>query len=159
MDELYPDDDNSDLVPSPDEIDTAKLSKGVINTDTCNAAQKFRRILVEHIPGAYEYDCMHHLRNIWVGSAEKDLTSSLNTLLRDSLDEIDPKLRVSTSISAIIRAIDKEFSLSANYPKGHGALFAQFMLEYHPGALLLHVERASGSIGKIFVLKVPFPYT
>lgn len=145
MDELYPNDDNSDLVPSPDEIDTAKLSKGVINTDTCNAAQKFRRILVEHIPGAYEYDCMHHLRNIWVGSAEKDLTSSLNTLLRDSLDEIDPKLRVSTSISAIIRAIDKEFSLSANYPKGHGALFAQFMLEYHPGALLLHVERASGS--------------
>lgn len=102
---------------------------------------------------------MHHLRNIWVGSAEKDLTSSLNTLLRDSLDEIDPKLRVSTSISAIIRAIDKEFSLSANYPKGHGALFAQFMLEYHPGALLLHVERASGSIGKIFVLKVPFPYS
>ena len=59
MDELYPDDDNSDLVPSPDEIDTAKLSKGVINTDTCNAAQKFRRILVQNIPGAYEYDSLY----------------------------------------------------------------------------------------------------
>ena len=145
MDELYPEDDNSDLVPSPDAIDIAKLEDGVITTDTCNSAQKFRRLIIEQIPGAYEYDCMNHLRNVWFGNMEKALTKSLNTLLRDSLDEIDSKLRVSASISAIVRAIDKEFSLSANYPKGHGALFAEFMLEYHPGALLLHVERASGS--------------
>jgi len=47
-------------------------------------------------------------------------------------------------MSAIIRAVDKEFSLSANYPKGHGKQFLEWMRKYHPGALLLHVERASG---------------
>lgn len=52
---------------------------------------------------------------------------------------------MSSSISAIIRTIDKDFSLSVNYPKGHGDLFAQWMLEHYPGALLLHVERVSGS--------------
>ena len=70
---------------------------------------------------------------------------SLNALLRSNIDEIDPKLRVVASISAIIRAIDKEFSLSANYPKGHGELFLEWIREYHPGVLLFHVERASGS--------------
>ena len=49
------------------------------------------------------------------------------------------------SISAVIRAVDKEFSLSANYPKGHGELFRTWMQENHAGELLLHVERAKGS--------------
>jgi hypothetical protein len=76
---------------------------------------------------------------------EKRLTVSLNILLRSSLDIIDPKLRVTASILAIIRAVDKEFSLSANYPKGHGELFLEWMRENHPGELLLHVEQAAGS--------------
>jgi hypothetical protein len=45
-------------------------------------------------------------------------TQYLNDLLRCSLDEIGPRLQVAASISALIRAVDKEFSLSANYPKG-----------------------------------------
>ena len=48
-------------------------------------------------------------------------------------------------MSAIIRAVHKEFSLSANYPKGHGKLFLEWIREYYPGVLLLHVERAAGS--------------
>jgi hypothetical protein len=48
-------------------------------------------------------------------------------------------------MSAIIRAVDKEFSLSANYPKGHGKTFLEWIREYYPGVLLLHVERAAGS--------------
>ena len=56
---------------------------------------------------------------------EKKLTTKLNLILKASLDEIDPKLRVSSSISAIIRAVDKEFSLSSNYPKGHGEVFLE----------------------------------
>ena len=117
----------------------------MINTDTCAAAQKLRRILTEAVPGAYDFDCMHHLRNVWIGGVEKALTSRLNEILQDSADEIDPKLRVSASISAVIRAVDKEFSLSANYPKGHGELFREWMRANHAGELLLHVERASGS--------------
>jgi hypothetical protein len=88
---------------------------------------------------------MNHLRNVWFGGMEKTLTRELNLHLCASLDEIDPKLRVTTSMSAIIRAVDKEFSLSANYPKGHGELFLEWTREYYPGVLLLHVEHAAGS--------------
>ena len=133
------------LVPSADEINTDKLAKATVMTDTCSAAQKVRRVLCAAIPGMHEFDCMQHLRNVWIGGMEKAVTGELNKILRDSLDEIDPTIRVTSSISAIIRAIDKEFSLSANYPKGHGDLFAEWMLEKYPGALLLHVERAAGS--------------
>eukprot|EP00956_Cyclotella_meneghiniana_P023299 scaffold45195_cov78-Cyclotella_meneghiniana.AAC.1 len=114
-------------------------------TDTCNGAQKVRRILVDRIDGATDLDCMNHLRNVWIGGMEKTLSKYLNEMLRSSLDEIDSTLRVTTSISAVIRAIDKEFSLSANYPKGHGELFLEWIREHYPGVLLLHVERAAGS--------------
>jgi hypothetical protein len=43
---------------------------------------------------------------------EKMLTNELNLYLCTSLDEINPKLRISTSMSALIRAVDKEFCLS-----------------------------------------------
>jgi hypothetical protein len=66
---------------------------------------------------------MHHLCNIWFGNMEKKFTTQLNCILRSSLDEIVPTLRVLESISALIRAIDKEFSLLSNYPKLHGELF------------------------------------
>lgn len=136
-----------DSIPSPDGIDINKLGDGgVIMTDTCNTAQKIRRILVDLIDGSLDLDCcMNHLKNVWIGNMEKALAKHLNELLRSSLDEIDPTLRVTASISAIVRAIDKEFSLSANYPKGHGELFLEWIRENHPGALLFHVERASGS--------------
>ncbi len=73
------------------------------------------------------------------------LSTHLNALLRSSLDEIDPQLWVTASISTIIRAIDKEFSLSSNYPKGHGELFLEWIREHYPGVLLMHVKRAAGS--------------
>ena len=84
-------------------------------TDNCNTARKVRRILVNLIDGALEYDCRNHLRNIWLGNMERTLTKELNRQLRVDLDEIDLRLRVTSSISAIIRAVDKEFSLSATY--------------------------------------------
>ena len=48
-------------------------------------------------------------------------------------------------MESVLRALDKEFSLNANYAKGHGDLFYEWMLHNHPDALLLAVERASGS--------------
>ena len=88
---------------------------------------------------------MIYLRNVWFGNMEKALTKTLNVILRSDLDLIDPKLCVTVSISAIIRAINKEFSPSANYKKGHGELFHEWMRENYPGEFLLHVEGASGS--------------
>jgi hypothetical protein len=138
--------DNSHSIPLPEQIDIQKLQHGgVITTDSCNQAQKVRCILCQLVDGALDYNCMNHLRNVWFGGMEKTLTREPNLHLCASLDKIDPKLRVTTSMSAIIHAIDKEFSLLANYPKGHSKLFLEWIREYYPVALLLHVERAAGS--------------
>ena len=140
------------LSPHKSEIDPKKLSSSAnVITDTCNEAQKLRRILVDTIDRCYEYDCMHHLLNVWFVNMEKKLTKKLNAILRSDLDEIDPRLRVTASVSALLRAVDKEFSLSSNYPKGHGELFLEWMQETHPGALLLHVERASVSRQDLYI--------
>ena len=114
-------------------------------TDTCAEACKVRRILCIDIPCLHEFDCMQHLRNVWMGSMEKDLTSELNNILCVSLEKIDPRIRVSSYINAVIHEVDKEFSLSSNYPKVHGYLFVEWMIQRYPDALLLHVERAAGS--------------
>ena len=45
----------------------------------------------------------------------------------------------------MFRAVDKEFNMCGNYPKRRGELFCKWIENYHPGALLLHVERSSGS--------------
>ncbi len=66
-------------------------------------------------------------------------------ILRDSLNKIDINLQVSTMFTLFARAYDKEFSLAANYPKGHGELFAEWMKENYPGVLLFHVESTHGS--------------
>jgi hypothetical protein len=63
-------------------------------------------------------------------------------------------LQVAASISALIRAVDKEFSLSANYPKGHGELFLAWIKEYYPGVLLLHVASEQPVLGRICVSRV-----
>ena len=83
-------------------------------TDTCAAACTVRRIICSDIPGLHEFDCMQHLRNVWIGSTEKALTSELNNILCVSLEEIDPRIWVSSYISAVIHAVDKEFSDNTN---------------------------------------------
>ena len=73
------------LVPSPAGIDTSKLGGGgVIMTDTCNTAQKVRRIIVDQIAGTYKLDCMNHLRNVWFGNVEKALSAHVNALTKST---------------------------------------------------------------------------
>ena len=91
------------LVPSADQIDVKKLSDGAnVQTDTCNAAQKLQRVLVKIVGGCDEYECMHHLRNVWFGNMENKLTKKLNLLLGSDLDKINPRLRVTALVSALI---------------------------------------------------------
>ena len=52
---------------------------------------------------------------------------------------------MSTTFDAVLRAVDKEFSLPANYPKGHGAMFLHWLKLNHPDALLVPVGRSYGS--------------
>ena len=65
-------------------------------------------------------------------------------MLRSSLDECDPKLRVKMLFSAFCRAFDKAFSLSCNYPKGFGENFLEHVKEHHPTFALYHVTRCRG---------------
>jgi hypothetical protein len=77
---------------------------------------------------------------------EKALSTYLTTTtLRANHDEIDPKLRVTMSISAIIGAVDKEFSLSSNYPKRHDKLFLEWIRKHCLSILLMHIEHTGGS--------------
>ena len=71
--------------------------------------------------------------------------------MREELDDVDSRLRVSTSIKQVLCYVDKKFILCDNYPKGHGELFRNCIDTYHPGSLLLHVERASGSCQRLAV--------
>jgi hypothetical protein len=45
----------------------------------------------------------------------------------------------------ILCAINKKFSLPANYPKGHGDEFKTWLLKHQPGALLVPCTHATGS--------------
>ena len=136
-----------EMIPDPKEIDLDKLGKqGTLTTDTCNTAQKVRRILVTHINGdVNEQDCMHHLRNVWINGVAKAVNVYMKDFLQDSLDEISSFLRVSPDLANIIRAFHKEFSLTANYPKGHGEKFRVWMIKNYPNEFLMHAERAMGN--------------
>ena len=144
-------------IPGAHEMNIGKLgSGGAVTSDTCNAALKTSRLLEEAIvtaakemgneePAVLQIRCWNHLRNVWVGGMTKKLSARLNDELHDELKAIDFRLRVSTSFESVLRALDKEFSLCANYPKGHGEEFLPWMELRHPGALLLHVARSKGS--------------
>ena len=152
-------------IPDLKEMNVGKLGGGAASTDTAPGARKQRRLLCEAIVKAaaewhalnpvddaddrrlhvLEIDCYNHLRNVWLGGMAKQLTARLKATLHEQLETIDRRLRVSTSMESVLRAMDKEFSLNANYAKGHGQLFNEWMQHTHPGELLLHVERASGS--------------
>ena len=56
-----------------------------------------------------------------------------------------PGGRIDRERYIMLCAIDKEFSMCATYPKRKRELFHEWIDTYHPGALLLHAERASGS--------------
>ena len=50
-----------------------------------------------------------------------------------------------TMFDMVLIAIDKEFSIPANYPKGHGPKIKHWLKAHHPGALLVPVQRTAGS--------------
>ena len=153
-------------ISEPISMNIGKLgSGGDLTSYTCNGARKTRRLIVEQV---HEYaealckdgsddirvlddDCWNHLRNLWLGGIKKDLSTLIGNTLREELYGIKLRLRVSTIIKSVLRVVNKEFSLCANYPKGHRELFREWIETYHPGALIIHVERASGSCQDLVV--------
>ena len=83
--------------------------------------------------------CHNHLRNFWVNNVLDSLTEFLRAHLNDSLDKVAPELQVSPGFMSLACAFDKMFSLCANYPKGLGEVFCQWIMDNHSGELLFHV--------------------
>ena len=131
------------LLPHPNNIDFNKLVNGGIMTDTCHSARSTNKKLSMEVDGTtHNLLCHNHLRNVWVKNVLKSLTEFLRAHLHGSLDEIAPELCVSPGFIGFAGAFDKMFSLCANYPKGMGEVFRQWMKDFHSGELLFHVERA-----------------
>ncbi len=82
----------------------------------------------------FEGDCWQHLRNIWFGGVIKQLSKTLATILEDDMTKIPSIYRITTDIEDLLRCIEKEFGLNANYYRAHGSLFEKWMLTYHPTA-------------------------
>ena len=88
---------------------------------------------------------MKHLRNVWINGVAKDASKFMNGFLEDSLDNISPFLRVYPDLSNVIRDFHNEFSLDANYQKGHRDKFIDWIIRKYPNQLIMNNERESGS--------------
>eukprot|EP00957_Ditylum_brightwellii_P164792 12547134-Ditylum_brightwellii.AAC.1 len=134
-------------------------SRGAISSDTCPGVRKTCQLLFKQVQETavalnkvnytnitnLEQDFWNHLCNVWPVGMINVLSIMLYRLLWEELDVIDSQLQVSTSFEPVLSTVDKEFSLCANYPNRHGDLICDWMQCFHSGALLLHVEQASGS--------------
>ena len=130
------------LITDPDSINIEKLGDGgTITTDTCHAAQKVSRLLVECINGTVNnQDYIQHLRNVLINGVANAVNKYLTEFLQESLEEISSFLRVSPDLAHVIRAFHKEFSPTANYPKGHGEKFLEWMINNYPKEFLMYTE-------------------
>ena len=156
---------NHDIPPGTS-IDVAKLEGGMITTDTCNGARLLSKLLAEEIDRRVKekkeelgeatkdedsallviiQDCHGHMRNIFINGITKRMSTYLARVLAKDLQNIDWRLRVGTMFDTVLIAIDNEFSIPANYPKGHGPEFKNWLKANHPGALLVPVQRTAGS--------------
>jgi hypothetical protein len=135
-------------IPYPSSINRKKLKDTVFMGDTCATQQKSKRLKILAVGGKEknQLDCHHCVHNLYLGKeAERTMASLLTALLCDSLNEIEPTLRVAMPHGAIARAFDKLIKLSCNYVKGDGDFFATFVRKHHPGILLYPVESTHGS--------------
>ena len=132
------------LVPIPNSICISKMNGAMSGTDTCETMKCFNSLYKEEL-GLYEGYCWNHMRDIWTGGVSNDISIELKQTLDKDLSQIPTILRVSADLKSIIYAVHKEFSLDANYPKGHGKIFRDWYLEAHAGEFLFHTERSNGS--------------
>jgi hypothetical protein len=108
------------MIPESNQLSLTKLAKdGMVSTDTCSTARKTQRLLCEVIKNlcfekgmseddihVLENDCWNHLRNVWFGAVVKELSSHLDQVLQNDLNEIHPMLRKTTDPNSIFHAIE-----------------------------------------------------
>ena len=62
--------------------------------------------------------------------------------MKTDLEQIHLSLRIITNIINLLRAVERYFGGNANYAKGKGAEFMNWMNRYHPTEYLYAVSRA-----------------
>lgn len=77
--------------------------------------------------------------------------------LAEDLEDIPSLYRVDTDINHMLRAIDKEFGITANYARGHGTMFQYWMVILHPGALLFPTARMLNGTRQDIATEGPLP--
>ena len=75
----------------------------------------------------------------------KSVTGHIHKKLEQSFKEFPSRARVSTNLKDVIFSVHKEFSLVANYAKGHGQIFRDWFIKNHTGEFLFTTERSDGS--------------
>ena len=73
------------------------------------------------------------------------MSSTVKKCLNVSLCDVDSRLRVTANMKSILRALDKCFSLPANYPKGNGVEFKHWLEKYHKCDPLYPVQSSTGA--------------
>ena len=115
------------------------MNNGIAISDGCNRAQLTSGIIVEAVEQAMEeqaeiggfdtsvsivwINCHHDAHNVWIKELKKILCKYLNTVTEYDLKVIDCQYCVSIQFDVVLQAVDKEFSVPANYPKGHDVMF------------------------------------
>jgi hypothetical protein len=84
-------------------------------------------------------NCFHNLQNILVVATKLRLAGSLTKLLCNDLAIIPSHLCITCKIDDILRTCNKEFAFTANYAKGHGAMFHNWMDTYQPDSMCLPI--------------------
>ncbi len=100
----------------------------MVSTDTCNTAQKTQGLLCEVIKKLFfekgltadeinvlENNCWNHQQKVWFGDVVKELSSHLDEVLQNDLNEIHPILRVTTDPDSIMCTIETFFGETAIY--------------------------------------------
>ena len=79
---------------------------------------------------------MQHLKKVWISGVAKAINKYMTEFLNESLDDIYIFLRVSPYLDHVICEFQKEFSLTANYTKGHGEKFRTWMMKRYQKEVL-----------------------
>lgn len=170
-DKLFPDREYSG--PSAELCSLFRLAGGgALQSDTCNAARKAKRLLRELAQSQAEewwrgelgdaawealsdearneklrmhlLDCHQHIRNIFLGHMSRKLSEHMKQELAHQLQAFASWERMSTDFDQLLRGCYKDFHHGCNYYKGHGADFTSWMLEHYPDSFYMLLERAEG---------------
>ena len=133
-------------VPNPNKINISWEIRCGMSHDTCNTAcslgdkcaDKVISLAKEECPSCTDYfvyqnNCFHHLWNIWLDAVESCLAEKLEAHLKHDLDLIPSHLHDACCLSELLWQVDKEYSETSNYMKGHGRDFKDWRILYHPG--------------------------